>query len=141
MRNVEQQRLNALSCSGAQVKYSEIAGFVAAGTLRVAHQHQNQGMGVTKAQYIDATMAFVEKDGVFGTRYDKWFDAAANVLQSDGSKGVCRLKQICTPTGANRIFVTCVTDVMILNYEFSLDVARGTKSNTQGVWPCEVPIG
>ena len=39
-------------------------------------------MGVTKAQYIDATMAFMKKSGVFNIRYEKWFDAAANVLQN-----------------------------------------------------------
>jgi len=97
-------------------------------------------MGVTKAQCIDATMDFMEKSGVFNTQYGKSFDAAANVLQNDGSKEVCRLKQICTPKGAARKYLTTVTDVMILNYAVGLDVARGTQSNTQGVWPCKLPI-
>ena len=79
-------------------------------------------MGVTKAQYIDATMAFMEKSGVFNIRYEKWFDAAANVLQNDGSKQVCRLKQTCTFKGAARKYLTTVTDVMILNYAVGLDV-------------------
>ena len=34
-----------------------------------------------------------------------------------------------------------VTDVMILNYAVGLDMARdGTQCNTQGVWPCKLPI-
>ena len=50
VRKVEKQRLNALLFDEAHAKYSEIAGSVAANQLRVAHQHQNRGMGVTKAQ-------------------------------------------------------------------------------------------
>jgi len=50
VRKVEKQRLNALLFDEARAKYSEIAGSVAANQLRVAHQHQNRGMGVTKAQ-------------------------------------------------------------------------------------------
>jgi len=46
-------------------------------------------------------MDFMEKDGVFSTQFDKWFDAGANVLQDDGAKEVCRLKQICSPKGAD----------------------------------------
>ena len=64
---------------------------------------------------------------------------AANVLQDDGLKRVCRLKQACTPKGAARKYLTPVTDVMILNYAVVLDVARGTQSNTQGVWSCKLP--
>jgi len=98
-------------------------------------------MGVKNAPYIDATMDCMEKGGVFNTRYNNWFDAAANVLQDDGSKKVCRLEQTCTPIGADQKWVTTVTDVMILNYAVGLDVARDeTQSNTQGVWPCKVPI-
>ena len=55
------------------------------------------------------------------------FDAAANVLQNDWSKEVCRLKQTCTPKGAARKYLTTVTDVIILNYAIGLDVARGTQ--------------
>jgi len=37
--------------------------------------------------------------------------------------------------------MTTVTDVMILNYVVGLDVARhGTQCNTQGMWPCKLPI-
>ena len=125
----------------AQAKYFEIAGSLAANTLGVAQQLQNGGKGVTKGQYIDATMDCLETGGVFATRYDEWFDAAANVIQKDGSRVVCRLKQTCTPTGAARKYLTTVTDVMILNFAVGLDVARdGTQSNTQGVWPCKLPI-
>jgi len=38
-------------------------------------------------------------------------------------------------------YQTLVTDVMILKYAVGLNVARdGTQSNTQGVWPCKLPI-
>jgi len=52
------------------------------------------------------------------------------------------LKQTCTPKGAARKYLTAVTDVMILtrNYAVRLEVARGLQSNTQGVWPCKLPI-
>jgi len=57
------------------------------------------------------------------------------------SKQVCRLKQTCTPTGATRKYLTTITDVFLLNYTVSLDEARdGTQKNTQGVWPCKLPI-
>jgi len=45
-------------------------------------------------------------------------------LQDDGSRIVCRLKQTCTPTGADRKWATTVTDVMMLYYAVGLDVAR-----------------
>jgi len=99
---VEKQRLNALMFDEAQAKYSEIAGSLAADKLRVAHQHQDGGMGITKAQYIDGTMDCMEKAGVFNTRSEKWIEARLNVLQDGRSKQVCRLKQTCTPTGAMR---------------------------------------
>jgi len=55
---------------------------------------------------------------------------------------VCCLKQTCTPKGAARKYLTTVTDVMILtgHYAVGLEVARGTQSNTQGMWPCKLPI-
>jgi len=59
------QRLNALSFDQAQAKFSEIAGLLATENLRSLNQNDNRGMGVTKAQYIDATMACMEKSGVF----------------------------------------------------------------------------
>ena len=98
VRQVQKQRIHALSFDEVQAKYSEIAGSLAANELRDAHQHQNRGMGITKAQYIDTIMDYMEKGGVFDTRYDNWFDAATNVLQDDGSRKVCHLNQTCTPT-------------------------------------------
>ena len=67
VRKVEEQRLHALSFDEAQAIYSEITGSLAANTLRVAHQNQNRGMGVTKAQYIDATMDCMENDRFYYT--------------------------------------------------------------------------
>jgi len=80
------------------MKYLDIAGSLATATdtSRIAHQHQNRGMGVQKHNTL-TVHGFMEKGIVFNARYDKWFDTAANVLQDDGSKEVCRLKQTCTP--------------------------------------------
>ena len=113
VRKVEKQQLHTLSSDEARAKYSDIAGSLAANKLRHAHQHQNRGLGVTKAPHIDATMDCMENGGVFNTRYDKWFDTAANMLQDDGSRIVCRLKQTCTPTGVDRKWVTTVTDMRV----------------------------
>jgi len=99
VRKVGKQRLDSLLLDEIRAKYSEIVGFRAANESKDAHQHQNIGLGVTKAQYIEATMDYMENGGVFVTRYDKWVDTGGNVLQDDGSRIVCRLKQTCTPTG------------------------------------------
>jgi len=56
VRKVEKQRLDSLLLDEVRAKYSEIAGSRAANELKDAHQHQNRGLGVTKAQYIEATM-------------------------------------------------------------------------------------
>jgi len=109
VRKVERQRLHSLLLDEARSKYSEIAGFRAANESKNAHVHHNRGLGVTKAQYIQATMDYMENAGIFVTRYDKWFDTAANVLQDAGSRIVSRLKQTSTPTGAARKWVTTVT--------------------------------
>jgi len=110
-------------------------------TLRVAHNDQNRGQGVTKAQYVQATMAFMEKEDTFVKMYTQWLDKAANIHLEDGSKQVCRLTQTCTPTGAARKYLTTITDVFLMNYAVSLDEARdGTQKNTQGRWPCKLPI-
>jgi len=141
VRKVEKQRLDSLPLDEARLKYSEIAGFRAANELKNAHEHHNRGLGVTKAQYIQATMDYMENAGIFVTRYNKWFDTAANVLKDDESRIVSYLKQTCTTTGAARKWVTTVTDMMLLNYAVGLDVARdGTQCNTQGVWPCKLQI-
>ena len=66
-------------CQWVLVPPTDVEGFVsgkiwatlAANESRNAHQHQNRGMGVTKAQYIDATMDCMENGGVFNTIYDK----------------------------------------------------------------------
>jgi len=123
---VEKQRLDSLLLHEARAKHSEIAGSRAANELKDAHQHQNRGLGVTKVQYIEATMDCMENGCVFVTRYEKWFDTAANVLQDDGSRIVCRLKETCTPTGAAQKWVTTDTDVMILNYAVGLLLRRGS---------------
>jgi len=49
VHEMEKQRLNAVSFEEAQDKYTEVAGELAADTLRVAHTHQNRDQGVTKA--------------------------------------------------------------------------------------------
>ena len=71
-------------------------------------------------------MDCMENGCVFVTRHDKRFDTAANVLQDDGSRIVCRLKETCTPTGAAQKWVTTVIDVMILNYAVGLLLRRGS---------------
>jgi len=63
------------------------------------------------------------------------------IVIEDGLKQVCRLKQMCKPTGAARKYLTTITDMFLLNYAVSLDEAcDGTQKNTQGVWPCKLPI-
>ena len=47
-----------------------IAGLLVVENLRSLNPHHNTGMRVTKAQYIDATMAFMKKSGVFNIRYE-----------------------------------------------------------------------
>jgi len=93
VRKVEKQRLDSLLLEEARAKYSEIAGFRAANELKNAHEHQNRGLRVTEAQYIEVTMDYMKNCGIFVTRYDKWFDTAANVLQDDGLRIVSRLSK------------------------------------------------
>ena len=90
VRKVEKQRLDSLLLDEARSKYSEIAGFRAANELKNAHEHHNRGLGVTKAQYIEVTMDYMENGGIFFTRNDKLFDTVAKVLQDDGSRMVSR---------------------------------------------------
>jgi len=111
VRKVEKQRLYSLLLDEARSKYSEIAGFWTANEMKNAHEHHDRGLGVN----VQATVDYMENTGIFVTRYDKWFDTTANVIQDDGSRIVRRLKQTCTPTRAARKWVTTVTDVMILN--------------------------
>ena len=79
VREVEKQRLNSVLFEEAQDKYTQVAGELAADTLRVAHKNQNRGQGVTKAQYVDATIAFMEKENTFVKMYTQWLDKAANI--------------------------------------------------------------
>jgi len=123
VREVEKQRLNSVLFEDAQDKYTQVAGELDADTLRQAHTHQNRGQGVTKAQYVETTMAFMEKENTFVKMYIKWLDRAANIHLEDGSKQMCRLKQTCTPTRAARKYLTTITDVFLLNHVVSLDEA------------------
>jgi len=84
-------------------------------------------------------MGFEEQSGWMEAHEEKWFDHATNCELSDGLKGVCRLKQTCTPLGAARKYVTTITNVHILNYTVSLETWRIT-TNTQGVWKCKLPL-
>jgi len=92
-------------------------------------------------------MDFMEKTGVFNTRYEKWFEAAANVSQNDGYKQVCRLEQTCISKGAAQKYLITVTDVMILNHAVVVSTwlvtspwDPGAQWNIQGVGPCKLPI-
>jgi len=132
VREVEKQRLNAVSFEEAQDKYTEVAPVeLTADTLRVAHKDQDRGQGVTKAQHVEATMAFMEKENIFVKMYAKFLDEAANIHLEDGSKQVCRLKQTCTATGTARKYWTTITDECLLKYGVIVDEARdGTQKNT-----------
>ena len=62
-------------------------------TSIVEHKgRQNWGQGVTKDQYVETTMAFVEKENVFEKHHAKLFDIAGNVHLEAKSKQVCCLK-------------------------------------------------
>ena len=71
---------------------------------------------------------------------DRYCDSAYCCTDLSHEHDVCHLKQTCTPKGAARQYLTTVTDVMMLNCAVSLNVARGTQLNTQGVWCCKLPI-
>ena len=140
MREVEKQRLNAVSFEEAQDKleYTQVAGELAADTLRVAHKDQNQGQGATKAKYGEATMAFMGKQNTFVKMYTKWLGQSCKHSPRRRVETSVPSKITCMPTGAARKYLTTITDVFLL---VSLDEARdGTQKNTQGVWPCKLPI-
>ena len=69
--NLEDQRLNELLFDEAQDRYTEVTRDMAGDTLRAKHKAKNMGKGVMKAQYVEATMAFMEKDNVFHKQYAK----------------------------------------------------------------------
>jgi len=142
---VTKQRLKApsVSAEAAQQKYCELAGLAAVDLLRQTNATLNNERGLTRAEYINATITFLEKEGQNKKLQENWsrFAAAGNATLADGSKKVCRLKQTCSPTGAARKYITTITDVFLLNYAVGLDVARvKTQINTQGVWPCKFPL-
>jgi len=123
----------------AKQEYSDVAGIDAASELANTHATYNKDQGATKKHFNTATMEFLEQSRLMREQETNWFDLATNCDLDDGSKGVCRLKQTCTPTGAARKWVTTITDVHILNYAVSLDTCRIT-TNTQGVWKCKLPL-
>ena len=83
----------------------------------------------------------MEKEGQNNKLQEKWFAPACNVTLADASKNVVRLKRTCTPTGAARKYITTITDVFLFNYAVGLDVTQvETQINTQGVWPCKLPL-
>jgi len=86
VRKVDEKRLNALPFHEAQDKYTEVAGKMAGDTLRATLKAQNLGKWVTKTQYLEATMAFMEKGDIFNTQYANWFDIAANIRLEDDTK-------------------------------------------------------
>jgi len=139
---VAKQRLKAsVSAGAAQQKYCELVGSAAVDLLRQTIATLNNERGPTRVEYINAAITFLEKEGQNNKLQEKWFAAACNVTLADGSKQVCRLKQTCTPTGADLKYITTITDVVLLNYAVGLDVARvETQLNTQGVWPCKLPL-
>ena len=141
-RERERERVVTNSVSGGSATKILWVGWLAAvDLLKKTNASFNNGRGPTREQCINATEAFLEKEGVDKKLEEKWFTAAANVTLTDGSKKVCRLKQTCTPTSAARKYITVITDVFLLNYAVGLDVARaGTQINTQGVWPCKSPL-
>jgi len=121
---VEEQRLNALLFDEARDKYTEVAGEMAGDSHKVKHKAQNLGKGVTKAQYVEAMMAFMEKDNIFDKQYTKWVNIAANIGLEDGSKQVCCLKQTCMPTGAGQKYLTTVTDVFLLSVKIAFIITH-----------------
>jgi len=86
----------------------------------------NKGQGATTKHFNTATMEFREQSGLMRAQEKKGFDHAANCELPDGSKGVCRLKQTCTPLGAARKYVTTITCVLIWNYAVSLETCLFT---------------
>jgi len=84
----------------AKQGYSDVAGKHAVTTLCTTHASYNKGQGATTTHFNTATMEFLEQSGFMKAQKKKWFDHATNGELSDGLKGVCRLKQTCTPLGS-----------------------------------------
>ena len=81
----------------AKQEYLDVAGKHAVMTLCTTHASYNKGQDTT-TKYFN-TMEFLEQSGLMKAQENKWFDHATNCELSDGLKGVCRLKQPCTPLG------------------------------------------
>jgi len=135
VKKVALARLESLSLAEAKQEYSDVVGKHAVTTLCTTHASYNNGQGATTKHFNTATMEFLEQSGL----EKKWFDHATKRELPDGLKGVCRLRQTCTPLGAARKYVTTIIDVHILNYAVSLETCRIT-TNTQGVWKCKLPL-
>jgi len=72
VREVEEQQLNALSFNETQAKYSEVAGALAGlsgDTLIATSKVQNYGKGVTKSEFADTTMTFMEPSDILITQH------------------------------------------------------------------------
>ena len=135
VKKVAEARLDSLSLA----EYSDVARLHTANTLATTHATYNKDKGATKKHFNPTTMEFLEKSGLMREQEKKWFDHATNCDLHDGSKGMCTLKQNCTPLGTTRKYVTTITVVHILNNAVSLEMCRIT-TNTQGVWKYKLPL-
>jgi len=113
-----------VSVQAAQQKDCDLAGAAVVDILRIANAAVNNGRGPNREQYTNATIVFLEKEGVNIKPKETWFASAANVTLADGSKKVYGLEQTCTPTGATRKYITTITGVLLLNYYATQSVLR-----------------
>lgn len=96
---------------------------------------------MTKTEYAQDMLDHMETSGTFASIHTAWADDAVHVSHGDSRTEVCSLKQTCTSKGARRKFITTISDVFILDRPVGLDEARtNTQTNTQGVWPCWIPV-
>ena len=102
VKKVAEARLESLSLAEAKQEYSDVAGKHAVTTLCTTHASYNKGQGATTKHFNTATMGFLEQSGLMKAQEKKFFDHPTNCELYDGLKGVCRLKQTCTPFGAAR---------------------------------------
>ena len=84
----------------AKQEYSDVVGKHAVTTLCTTHASYNKGQGATTKHFNTATIGFLEQSGLMKAQEKKRFDHATNCELSDELKGVCRLKQKCTPLGS-----------------------------------------
>jgi len=102
VKKVAEARLESLSLAEAKQEYSDVAGKHAVTTLCTSHATYNKGQGATTKHFNTARMEFLQQSGLMRASEKKWFDHATNCELPLESKGVCRLKQTCTPLGAAR---------------------------------------